>query len=83
MNPDLLHITNILVSRAYAGAYAYIYYVVIALGLCSCVAAACTRDMDRYLTDKVSRQIYQKEDTMKDILEQKEQQTKVVEVEKA
>jgi hypothetical protein len=57
--------------------------VVIALGIASCIAAACTRDMDRYLTDKVSRQIYEKEDTMKDILEQKGQHTKAVELENA
>lgn len=69
MNDDILAVTSTKISEAYAAAYAYPYYTALALALVSLIAALGIRDFDHYLTDHVSRQIYKKGDTDKDILQ--------------
>lgn len=69
MNDGILAVTSTKVSEAYAAAYAYPYYTALALALASVIAAIGIRDFDHYLTDHVSRQIYKKDDTGKDILQ--------------
>lgn len=69
MNDTILSIANDKISDAYAAAYAYVDYTAMALGAVAVIAAFCLRDFDQYLDNHVSRQIYHKGDTAKDILE--------------
>lgn len=68
-DPVVLEAVNRGASDAWAGAYAYVYYCALALGLCAFIAALFTRDMDKYLTGHISRQIYTKDEGNADILE--------------
>ncbi|KAI0883703.1 fungal trichothecene efflux pump [Annulohypoxylon maeteangense] len=68
MNDDILTVASQSIAQAYAGAYTYPYYTGLALGLVSLIAALCIRDFDSHLTDHVSRQLYHKSDTDKDVL---------------
>lgn len=70
MSQEILSITNAKVSDAYAAAYAYPAYTAVALGVTSIVAAYFIRDFDHCLSDHVSRQIYHKSETKKDILQE-------------
>lgn len=63
MNDKILAVTNDTVSDSYSASYAYVYYFCVALGCLSIIAAACMRDMDCYLTEHVSRQIYNAKET--------------------
>ncbi|KAI1479787.1 trichothecene efflux pump [Daldinia eschscholtzii] len=69
MNDNILAVTSTKVSEAYASAYTYPYYTALALGIVSIIAALTLRDFDHHLTDHVSRQLYKKSDTDKDILQ--------------
>lgn len=69
MNDNLLAITSGKISEAYAATYTYPYYTAMGLSIISILAAIALRDFDVYLTDHVSRQLYHKSDTDKDILQ--------------
>lgn len=69
MTLDILPVITDAVAKSYAAAYSYVYYFAVALGCVSIIAAACSRDFDRYLTDHVPHQIYRKTDTVVDPLE--------------
>ncbi|KAI8966066.1 trichothecene efflux pump [Daldinia sp. FL1419] len=69
MDDDILAVVSVKVSEAYAAAYTYPYYTALALGIVSIIAALALRDFDHHLTDHVSRQLYRKSDTDKDILQ--------------
>ncbi|KAL7621692.1 hypothetical protein AAE478_009019 [Parahypoxylon ruwenzoriense] len=69
MNDNILAIASAKISESYAAAYTYPYYTGLALGIVSIIAAAVIRDFDHHLTDHVSRQLYHKSDTSKDILQ--------------
>lgn len=69
MTDAILEVTNDTVSTSYASTYAYVYYTAVALGGVSIIAAVLVRDFDQYLNDHVSRQIYHKKETNKDILD--------------
>lgn len=69
MTQDMLPVVTDAVANSYAAAYSYVYYFAVALGCVSIIAAACSRDFDRYLTDLVPHQIYRKTDTEVDPLE--------------
>ncbi|KAB2573271.1 Siderophore iron transporter 1 [Lasiodiplodia theobromae] len=71
-DPAVLKAVNEGASNAWAGSYAYVYYCALALGLCSVIAAFFTRDMDKYLTGHISRQIYTKDEGAVDVLEKVE-----------
>lgn len=71
-DPAVLKAVNEGASNAWAGSYAYVYYCALALGLCSVIAAFFTRDMDKYLTGHISRQIYTKDEGDVDVLEKVE-----------
>jgi len=75
MNSTILAVVNDGAADSYAGAYAYVYYAALALGLVCFIAAACLRDFDQYLTNHVSRQVYHKKETQKDILDLIEEKT--------
>ncbi|OTA98955.1 hypothetical protein M426DRAFT_325562 [Hypoxylon sp. CI-4A] len=69
MNDEILAIASTQISEAYAQAYTYPYYTALALGIVSIIAALAIRDFDHHLTDHVSRQLYHKSETDKDVLE--------------
>ncbi|KAL0260171.1 hypothetical protein SLS55_005917 [Diplodia seriata] len=71
-DPHLLAVVNKGASDSWAGAYAYVYYCALALGLCALGAACWTRDMDRYLTGHISRQIYERGEGGVDLLERED-----------
>ncbi|KAJ4361112.1 uncharacterized protein N0V89_001681 [Didymosphaeria variabile] len=68
VNSELLAVVNAGAADSFAGAYAYVYYTALALALAAAIAAMFIRDMDHYLTDHVSRQIYHKKETRHDVL---------------
>jgi MFS family permease len=69
MNTDRLLVANNAISDSYSGAYAYIYYTALALGIVAVLASLCLRDFDRYLTDHVSRRIHTRAEKNEDPLE--------------
>ncbi|KAI5861006.1 fungal trichothecene efflux pump [Durotheca rogersii] len=69
MNDSILAVATESIAQSYAAAYAYPYYTSLGLGVIAILAAASIRDFDHYLTDHVSRQLYHKSDTDKDILQ--------------
>ncbi|KAF3033682.1 hypothetical protein E8E12_002673 [Didymella heteroderae] len=69
MTPALLRTTNIAVSDAYSKSYSYVYYFAVAIGVRTITASVCMRNLDKYLTSPVSRQLYHKGDTKIDPLE--------------
>lgn len=58
MTAARLQVANNAISDSYSGAYGYVYYTALALGIIAVLASLCLRDFDCYLTDHVSRQIY-------------------------
>lgn len=69
MNPEILRATNVAVSTAYSKSYAYVYYFAVALGGLAIIASLCLRDFDQYLTEHVSRQLYNRAEANEDPLE--------------
>ncbi|KAI0116640.1 fungal trichothecene efflux pump [Hypoxylon sp. NC0597] len=68
MTDEILAIASAKIAESYAAAYTYPFYTGLALGIVSIIAAVCIRDFDHHLTEHVSRQLYHKSDTDKDIL---------------
>ncbi|KAI1106032.1 fungal trichothecene efflux pump [Jackrogersella minutella] len=75
MNDDILAVASASIAKAYAASYVYPFYTGLALGLVSLIAAIAIRDFDHHLTDHVSRRIYHKSETDKDVLSLVEQPT--------
>lgn len=69
MSPELSGLIVDQTAASWAGAYAYVYYFAIALGVLAFLAAVCLKDLDQYMTDHVPHQIYHKEEGKKDILD--------------
>jgi hypothetical protein len=70
----LIKVINDGAADSFAGAYAYVFYAAMALGIVAAIASIFLRDMDQYLTSHVARQIYHKKDTDKDILDLKKEE---------
>jgi hypothetical protein len=58
MTAARLDVANNAISDSYSGAYEYVYYTALALGIVAVLASLCLRDFDCYLNDHVPRQIY-------------------------
>ena len=69
MTDTRLVVANNGIADSYSGAYAYVYYTALALGLVAFLASLCLRDFDKYLTGHVSRQIYHAAEKNNDPLE--------------
>nr|BAA76934.2 trichothecene efflux pump [Fusarium graminearum]BAC22121.1 trichothecene efflux pump [Fusarium graminearum] len=71
--PGMTNSTATVVSQAmadsYTASYANVYYFAMALGVIPIIASLCMRDFDRYLTDHVPHQIYDRKKADKDVLE--------------
>ncbi|CAG2003328.1 unnamed protein product [Fusarium graminearum] len=71
--PGMTNSIAAVVSRAmadsYTASYANVYYFAMALGVIPIIASLCMRDFDRYLTDHVPHQIYDRKKADKDVLD--------------
>nr|AAM49002.1 trichothecene efflux pump [Fusarium mesoamericanum] len=71
--PGMTNSIAAVVSRAmadsYSASYANVYYFAMALGVIPIIASLCMRDFDRYLTDHVPHQIYDRKKADKDVLD--------------
>nr|APW30730.1 trichothecene efflux pump [Fusarium sp. CBS 123663] len=71
--PGMTNSTATVVSQAmadsYTASYANVYYFAMALGVIPIIASLCMRDFDRYLTDHVPHQLYDRKKADKDVLE--------------
>nr|APW30733.1 trichothecene efflux pump [Fusarium louisianense]APW30735.1 trichothecene efflux pump [Fusarium ussurianum] len=62
-------VVNQAMADSYTASYANVYYFAMALGVIPIIASLCMRDFDRYLTDHVPHQLYDRKKVDKDVLE--------------